>query len=144
MAKAQKLFYCKLDELGREYQLMQTHIALALDKHPDLLFEELESLEQEILQNHAKLEDFVSFSRSPAVSQLSSAHLDYCQKMEGITRNLLLNMNETSEECAEAAALYAEYAMDFATQTTRFALIAAMEAIILQNELEAEENSTQK
>ena len=43
-------------------------------------------------------------------------------------------MGETTQEKAEASALYAEYAVDFATQADRFALLAALEAIQIQND----------
>lgn len=42
----------------------------------------------------------------------------------------------------EAAALYTEYAIDFAVQSMRYALVAALKAIDLQ--MSAEENNEQK
>ena len=39
---------------------------------------------------------------------------------------------------AEAAALYAEYAMDFATQAARYALLSALSAMDLQMKYEEE------
>ncbi len=44
------------------------------------------------------------------------------------------------EDQAEAISLYAEYAIDFATQTMRHALIAALTAVILQRRAETNPN----
>ena len=45
---------------------------------------------------------------------------------------------------AEAVALYAEYAMDFATQAMGHALIAALSAMVLQDKAEAQEGAGQQ
>ena len=50
---------------------------------------------------------------------------------------LCLEEGTPEEDRAEAAALYAEYAMDFATQSAQYAMLAAMAAMELQ--LNAEE-----
>ena len=47
-------------------------------------------------------------------------------------------IGDDAETDAEAYALYAEYAIDFAVQSMRYALIAAMKAIDAQNELSKE------
>ena len=45
--------------------------------------------------------------------------------------------NHTSEEDrAEASTLFAEYAIDFATQAMRYALYASMRALVLQAKAE--------
>ena len=49
-----------------------------------------------------------------------------------------------SEDQAEAASLYAEYAVDFAIQSARYALIAAMTAIDLQMTCEEEKTLQNK
>ena len=139
MARETKLFHSKLRELDKQYLLMRTRISLAQSKRRERLFEEIESLRDEIAENNVMLKESIAYSRSPAISKLSDAHLDYCRRMEKLAKDLPRYMGETNEEKSEAAALYAEYAMDFATQADRFALLAALEAIYIQND-KTEEN----
>ena len=139
MARETKLFHSKLRELDKQYLLMRTRISLAQSKRQERLFEEIESLRDEIAENNVMLKESIAYSRSPAISKLSDAHLDYCRRMQELAKDLPRYMGETNEEKSEAAALYAEYAMDFATQADRFALLAALEAIYIQND-KTEEN----
>ena len=134
MARETKLFHSKLRELDKQYLLMRTRISLAQSKRQERLFEEIESLRDEIAENNVMLKESIAYSRSPAISKLSDAHLDYCTRMEELAKDLPRYMGEANVEKAEAAALYAEYAMDFATQAYRFALLAALEAIYIQND----------
>lgn len=127
-------FHSKLRELDKQYLLMRTRISLAQSKRADRLSEEIDRLKDEIAENDVMLKESIACSRSPAIARLSDAHLDYCLRMEELSKDLPQYMGETDEEKAEAAALYAEYAMDFATQADRFALLAAMEAIYIQND----------
>ena len=77
-------------------------------------------------------------SRSPAVSALAKAQLESSSKMEELLQSgrlkQLLHSEKSSrtEAQAEAATLYAEYAMDYAAQAVQYALVAALSAIDLQ------------
>ena len=86
-------------------------------------------------------------SRSPAVAALSDAQLSYFQKAKELLETelpeyLSSEAGTPAESCMEAAALYTEYAIDFAVQSMRYALVAALKAIDLQ--MSAEENNEQK
>ena len=53
--------------------------------------------------------------------------------------------NQTSaEDQSEAMSLFAEYAIDFATQSMRYALIAALSAIALQRKAERKTDTDNK
>ena len=65
------------------------------------------------------------------------------ERVEQILREELPNemhgRNQTSTaDAAEAVSLYAEYAIDFSTQTMRYALMVALSALLLQRQAEQE------
>ena len=78
------------------------------------------------------------------MAELSAVQLEYQQRMEAILRAKLPRYlhcaaTDTAADRAEAAALYAEYAMDFAAQAMRRALQSALAAVELQLEQEEKE-----
>ena len=80
-------------------------------------------------------------SRSPAVAALANAQLEYVRTVRKILEQelpdyLRSEASNASENKAEAAALYGEYAIDFAVQSTRYALIAVLKAMDLQMSVE--------
>jgi len=130
----------KLTELDKQYQLLKTRLTMAQHKSRERLLLEIEDLKNEIIENSLMLQEAVQYSRSPALAKLASLQLGYCSDMESLRRELYRYMGETTQEKSEAFALYAEYAIDFAIQADRFALLAALEAIHIQNE-EMEEHT---
>ena len=132
------IFAVKLCELERQYGLLQTRLELCQgaghEKIRDILQDELNDYRENALLMERRAEG----SRSPAVAELSSAQRDYDRRVEEILREKLPRLmrgeedpgeNGPQEEQAEAAALYAEYAIDFASQAMRGALLAALIAI---------------
>lgn len=134
MEKENKLLTSKLDELEKQYLLMRTRIFRAHSKSKVQIQMEIDRLKDEIAENNMLLQDAIAHCRSEALSRLANVHLSYCSQMETLAEDLYKYMGETTQEKAEASALYAEYAMDFATQADRFALLAALEAINMQQE----------
>lgn len=139
MEQQKSIFYSKMKQMDDDYGRFRSRIFHAQD-HPEYLDEDISSLKSEIDQNNLILRDTVARSCSPALSMLASIHLNYCEQMESLRNNLSKYMGETRHDQAEALALYAENAMDFATQAVRFALLAALEAIDIQPD-ETEENA---
>ena len=127
------IFAVKLCELERQYGLLQTRLELCQgaghEKIRDILQDELNDYRENALLMERRAEG----SRSPAVAELSSAQRDYDRRVEEILREklprLMRGEENPQEEQAEAAALYAEYAIDFASQAMRGALLAALIAI---------------
>ena len=116
------IFAVKLCELERQYGLLQTRLELCQGAG-----------HEKIRDNALLMERRAEGSRSPAVAELSSAQRDYDRRVEEILREklprLMRGEEDPQEEHAEAAALYAEYAIDFASQAMRGALLAALIAI---------------
>lgn len=127
------IFAVKLCELERQYGLLQTRLELCQgaghEKIRDILQDELNDYRENALLMERRAEG----NRSPAVAELSSAQRDYDRRVEEILREklprLMRGEEDPQEEQAEAAALYAEYAIDFASQAMRGALLAALIAI---------------
>ena len=137
------IFAVKLCELERQYGLLQTRLELCQgaghEKIRDILQDELNDYRENALLMERRAEG----SRSPAVAELSSAQRDYDRRVEEILREklprLMRGEEDPQEEQAEAAALYAEYAIDFAVQAMRYALMAALTAARLQEKLRTTE-----
>ncbi|MCI7135505.1 MAG: hypothetical protein MSA04_10865, partial [Clostridiales bacterium] len=94
-------------------------------------------LEAECRGTESLLEQSIADCRSPAVSALAAAQLDYDQKVRHILHDELPGYlheegNDRIADQVEAASLYGEYAIDFAAQAMRHALLAALSAIDLQ------------
>ena len=88
-------------------------------------------------ERELQMRESVRESRSPAVAALSQAQLTYELEVQRILRDELpayLHGENTCRDAdrAEAASLYGEYAIDFAAQAVRHALLAALSAIDLQ------------
>ena len=141
MGLKQGIFAVKLCELEREYGRLQSRIHLLQAKEPTQVQEELERLLDEYRERKYLLDERVQASRSPVVAALAQAQLEFAAHAEQILTDDLPNemrgRNQSdAEDRAEAMSLYAEYAIDFATQATRYALVAALSAIILQQKAE--------
>lgn len=133
----------KLYELEKSYGLMQSRLRMCQEAEPDKLRRELQELRDEYEEKNYLLEQNAQNSRSPAVAALSKRQVEFFKNAENIMKNDIPKYlhSETSDDAetgAEAYALYAEYAIDFAVQSMRYALIAAMKAIDAQNELSKE------
>lgn len=141
MGLKQGIFAVKLCELEREYGRLQSRIHLLQAKEPTQVQEELERLLDEYRERKYLLDERVQASRSPTVAALAQAQLEFAAHAEQILTDDLPNemrvRNQSdAEDRAEAMSLYAEYAIDFATQAMRYALIASLSAIVLQQKAE--------
>ena len=137
----------KLYELEKSYGLMQSRLRLCQETDPEKLVHELQELKDEYEEKNYLLEQNAENSRSPAVAALSKEQVNFFKNAENIVKNKLpeylrSEAPDDGEASAEAYSLYAEYAIDFAIQSMRYALVAALKAIDLQ--MNAEENNEQK
>ena len=119
------VFTGKLCELERQYGDAVDRLRLYQQADHEQVRRELQALWQD------------RESRSPAVAALSQAQLTYELEVQRILRDELpayLHGENTCRDAdrAEAASLYGEYAIDFAAQAVRHALLAALSAIDLQ------------
>ena len=124
------VFTGKLCELERQYGDAVDRLRLYQQADHEQVRRELQALWQDCRER-------VRESRSPAVAALSQAQLTYELEVQRILRDELpayLHGENTCRDAdrAEAASLYGEYAIDFAAQAVRHALLAALSAIDLQ------------
>ena len=143
MGLKEGIFAIKLCELEQEYGRLQSRIRLFEEKDTAQIQGEVSQLQDEYQERKLLLDERVRSSRSSAVAELSKAQLEYGQRAERILNEELPNeMRGRNQSCAEdqaeAMALYAEYAIDFATQVMRQALAAALSAVVLQQRAEQE------
>ena len=131
------MFSAKLHELERQYGQTVSRFRLCPQAEHEEVRRELERLWQEFRENELLMQKAVAGSHSPAVAALASAQLEYDLKVERILSDELPDYlhsegNDRGEDCLEAASLYAEYAIDFAAQSLRHALLSALSAIDLE------------
>ena len=143
MGLKEGIFAVKLCELEQEYGLLQSRIHLFEGRDTTQAQQEIVRLQDEYREHKLLLDERVRSSRSSAVSALSKAQLEYGQRVDQILNEELPNeMRGRNQSCAEdqaeAMTLYAEYAIDFATQSMRQALAAALSAVVLQQRAEQE------
>ena len=133
----------KLYELEQGYGRMQSRLRLCQEAQEEKLLSELETLTNEYAQINYLLEQSAASSRSPAVAELSREQVDFFKKAEKTGGRLPEYLHCPTEDDAEAYALYAEYAIDFAVQSMRYALISAMKAIEAQTLLDKKKEEQQ-
>ena len=143
MGLKEGIFAVKLCELEQEYGRLQSRVHLFEGKDAAQAQQEILRLQDEYREHKLLLDEQIRSSRSSAVSSLSKAQLEYGQRVEQILNEELPNeMRGRNQSCAEDQAevmtLYAEYAIDFATQSMRQALAAALSAVVLQQRAEQE------
>lgn len=144
MNAGKEIFSTKLRELEQEHERIRSRLRLCQQEDRRQVRQELDCLTREIDETDARLQKAADASHSPAVAALSAAQMEYERRMQAILREKLPRYlhcaaTDTASDRAEAAALYAEYAMDFAAQAMRRALQSALAAVELQLELEEKE-----
>lgn len=143
------IFAYKLCELEEEYERLQSCIYLFQSKDEAQVQKELDQLRDEGREHQLLLDERIRASRSPAVAALAQAQLEFGRRVEQVLHEELPDemrgRNQTSaEDQSEAMSLFAEYAIDFATQSMRYALIAALSAIALQRKAERKTDTDNK
>lgn len=134
----QELFAIKLYEMEKQYGKLQSRIRICGGEDREKLSEELQRAVDEYREHSLTLQKSVEGSRSKAVAELARTQLECSKKMEKlltdgrIEENLHSDDSSRAEDRAEAATLYAEYAIDYAVSTMQYALISALSAMELQ------------
>jgi hypothetical protein len=121
----QAIFSIKLQELSKEYSKLQRYILLYQNSDQEKIRQGIIRLKDESIKNDMQLQNRIDNSRSPTVSKLAAAQVDYNKKVKDI-------LKQDSLDSKESTALYAEYAIDFATQAIYHALLVCLEAMNLQ------------
>lgn len=132
-----EMFAVKMCELEKQYELMRGRLELCRRENHGEIRRELDRMMDEYKEAEILLEQREKNSRSPGSAALSGIWLDYSRKAEkivenGLSRCLHSEFSDAAQDKAEAGALYAEYAIDVAVQSMRYAVIAVMKAIDAQ------------
>ena len=134
----QELFAIKLYEMEKQYGKLQSRIRICGGEDRGKLSEELQRAVDEYREHSLTLQKSVEGSRSKAVAELARTQLECSKKMEKLLTDgrieeyLHSDDSSRAEDRAEAATLYAEYAIDYAVSTMQYALISALSAMELQ------------
>lgn len=141
MTLNQDIFAVKLYEMEKQYGRLQSRLRICGRENREKLQAELEHAKEEYEENSLLLKQSIQGSRSPAVAELAQVQWEYMHKVEVLLKEKLgqffhCEASSQAEDQAEAASLYAEYAMDFATQAMQYALIVALTAMDLQRTAE--------
>lgn len=137
----QEIFAIKLYEMEQEYGKLQSRLRICGQENHQKVRDELEKAKDEYKEHTLVLQESEKGSRSQAVAELAQVQLEYSRKMETLLKGRLESYlhsekNSPAEDKAEAFTLYAEYAIDMATQAMQYALIASLAAIDLQMNVE--------
>ena len=129
------MFTAKLQELEQEYGRLQRRIQL-------LQGDRREQLEGECRKRALLLDETVRSCRCPAMARLAQLQRDYAQQTQALLQTGVIKRNPDDpliryQDDAEMMALYTEFAIDFATQSMRYALMAALRAAELQIQADA-------
>ena len=143
------VFAYKLYEMEEQYGKLQCRIRICEQGDRRRIHSELEKAEDEYKENTLLLEKKARACRSPAVTKLTQAQLDYRQKIgdvmkKQVIKDLHSDDSTPEQDEREADMLYAEFAMDFATLAMQQALISALAALDRTESAEDTEDSEEK
>ena len=128
------LFAAKRKEMEKAYAHLQCRMEVYEDASPEQLHREIEEMQTDCLEYDVLLNKVIQGSRTPLISQLAQAQLNYNQTAEAIVASAIQTHN-TPDAQAEATAVFAEFAMDQAIHSMNNALLAAMIAMEKQHAL---------
>lgn len=142
MKTTQGLFDAKLEELAQEYALLAERITALQDADPDEVRRVHTHLEAEWADTVVDLKNRARAMRFFTGQQLSQVQLEYCRRAADILHESVRRSwaEVAGDSEADDTALYAEYAIDFATMAMRHALLAVASAIDVQNEENTEKD----
>lgn len=146
MIVSEELFTAKLQELETHYQFLLRCLRVCQQADRETVRRELQKITKAFQENREQLQQEMKLGRSPEVVALAQAQLRYCEETEKILSSVFSGQGgrdpvDPKEQRAEALALYAEYAADFAIQAMRHALAAGLRAVDAQlSDQEAEED----
>lgn len=136
------MFTAKLRELEQEYGRLQSRIQLLQGDRREQIRMEREQLESECRKRALLLDETVRSCRCPAMARLAQLQRDYAQQTQALLQTGVIKRSPDDpliryQDDAEMMALYTEFAIDFATQSMRYALMAALRAAELQIQADA-------
>lgn len=142
MPLAHNQFASKLNELEAGYTQMISRIQSCHKGSLEDIAQAKKSIMDECLAQETELEEIISSGRSTALTELSAMQLRYFREIRSLSENKIPQYLDamsvpSNNSRAEAMALYAEFAIDNALQSMRYALHAVFSAVELQLKEEA-------
>lgn len=146
MSPSHNLFASKLNELESEYAQMLARIQTCCEGTQEEIVQAKQALWEEYRAQETRLSEVISGGRSKAVTELSTLQLRYFQQLRSILEEKLPQYLDatsppTDGSRAEAMALYAEFTIDNAIQSMRYALHAVFSSVELQMHTEGPQES---
>ncbi len=131
MEQCQGMFAIKLHDMDLEYSKMRSRMQICQNKEHGKISSEIEKMKEETYEAEMALQRMIDNGRSRFAVTFAKAQKDYQNKVENCLSKLKVERMSAAER-ADAMALYAEYAIDFAVMSMRHALLASLTAIDLQ------------
>ena len=136
-------------DMEEQYGKLHCRIRICEQGCSQKIHSALENAEDEYKENTLFLEKKARACRSPAVTRLTQAQIDYRRKIgdtmkKQVIKDLHSEESTPEQDEREADMLYAEFAMDFATLAMQQALISALTALDRQESAEDTEDSEEK
>lgn len=132
MEQEHGIFAVKVRELEQEYRQLHNQLELFQGKDAEQIHQQRERLREEYHRYDRFLDQTVQSCRCPTMARLAELQRDYERQAEQLLSAHTLVGDMGSQNQAEAMTLYAEFAMDAATQAMRYALVCALHAMELQ------------
>lgn len=141
------IFAVKFGELESQYERTVSRLRRCQTENRKQIRQELGTVLDEYCDAERRLQKSVNSSRSPAVSALSEAQLNYHRSVRRILHDELPchlhgEDGDFSADQVEAVSLYGEFAIDFATQAMRYAQMVMLSALDAQAGLNEQEGGT--
>lgn len=129
----QSPFLVKIYQLEQDYQTLENCLRACGSLEEEDLNLQFRQVWQAYNQADSDLEEAMRASRSPAICKLAQAQRTYDRTVQGLLEETLpavLHSETTTpgEDRTEARMLCAEYAVDFARQAVRRAILAVLSA----------------
>ena len=119
------IFAAKLYELEQEYGRLLSRLQLLQSERPERIRQVKQQMQAEYREHSLMLEETARSCRSRTMARLAQLQRDYEQQTSDLAA-------AAGGDRAEVMTLSAEYAIDYATQAMRYALITALQALELQ------------
>ena len=138
-----KILGAKLEETEKNYESLRHAIEALEQEDRREIKESMQKMTYELHRGESLLINAVKKAKSGMMEEMAEIQLEYCSKINRFleTQDEILNKDPTEraqEKYAEDMSLYAEYAIDLATQTVKYAVFAALKAIDLQMNVQEE------
>ncbi|HIV85248.1 MAG TPA: hypothetical protein H9900_00375 [Candidatus Monoglobus merdigallinarum] len=138
----------KLCELSSSCAQLKDRTDVCRNEDADGLKASIRQISEECAESEAALKNGALNGKNPGAAALSELYLEFSERLAETVKNIsgkaLFDELSPSEDDAERAMLFAEYAIDFAVYAARQATLAAMTAVYKEKRLSSAEDGRGK